>query len=47
VQDKCTRQSTYAWENQQIGSDRLCSKGRSSRCLTAIEVTTDRDDKTC
>ena len=27
VQDICTQPSTYAWDKQQMDSDRLCNKG--------------------
>ena len=47
AQDICTRPFTCAWDKQQIDSDCLCNKGKSSGYLSATEVTIDRDDKTC
>jgi hypothetical protein len=46
VQDICTRPSTYALDKQQIDSDGLKKKKKSTGCFTATEVTTDSDDKT-
>jgi len=46
-QDICTQPSTYAWEKQEMDSDCLCNKGKSSGCFTVTEVTIKRDDKTC
>ena len=41
VQDICTWPSTYAWDKQQMDSDRLQQR-IGSGCLTATEVTIDR-----